>query len=371
MNSVVIKVCVSCIVTILLTSVAFIIICYTGEASWWGSDKSSILGKTRTEGDYCETFNSHLFLHERMNSISNLAFIIFGEMIIFCVYFDSKNLTQQQQQIHSNFQAARDVHVTSNINSNIKNDNTTNNGKLSGNMNINYNDGNGGHGVHIESIWLYLYGIFVIWIGITSFMFHASYKKFSQHLDVTAIYFLEFTFLFLVINIFIQSIFIQTIGINNTRSRLKFKFTFILITIDAILCVLTIIFRLPEIVIIVIVIGSLFLCSILLFLWIIIFIKSTKLIDDKKFLKKLFIYSLISFVLLVGGFCIRQLDLIICYPNSIFQIHALFHVIIASGVAFGFLIFRTIRQYENKNSNNCNREDSINQLELEMVNTTD
>ena len=332
------KVCVSCMVTILFTSITFILICYFGEASWWGSDKSSLLGKTRTSGDYCETFNSHLFLHERMNSISNLAFIIFGEIIIFCVFFDSykASTTEKNTELESRHSPiAQDVE-TSNLNETpivdalVKNDN--------------------GHGIYIDSIWLYLYGIFVIWIGITSFMFHASYKKYAQHLDVTAIYFLEFTFLLLVLNIFIQSIYINKLG--NGKTKFKFQLSLLLILIDVILSILTIIFKLSEIVIIIIVIGSLFLCSILLVLWMILFIKSKKLMNNKKFEKKFFICAIISFVLLVGGFSIRQLDSTVCYPNSIFQIHALFHVIIATGVACAFQIFRTINQYTNEPDNN-------------------
>jgi hypothetical protein len=78
--------------------------------------------------------------------------------------------------------------------------------------------------------WLIYHGIILIWGGIGSFAFHASYVKFGHLMDITSVYFmLTYPAVFAFLNIFLEDLnrISVTLNVGDTISQLLAPFVFL------------------------------------------------------------------------------------------------------------------------------------------------
>ena len=159
---------VTCAVCVSITFVIFAILSAVATGNWW--DNNHDLGYTKSGGDYCEHVNFNRFLREPANSLSNLGFIVLGEIVAIHFFFDILEKRKEKKKIPSN---------------NFDIENTSTN-------------------ITEYPIWSLLYGLSMMWVGTSSFMFHASLRWLSQTLDVAGIY--AMLLYFITLFIFLDSI---------------------------------------------------------------------------------------------------------------------------------------------------------------------
>lgn len=129
---------------IMLMFVVFLVILNIfGTGDWW--DEMTIFGKTRN-GNFCENIIWSNFFRQRANSWSNIFFILFGSLIILfylCVKFKIGDCYKQFpcDRLFHNFPS-----------------------------------------------WILIFGASEVYVGLTSLLYHASFKPVLQNLDIISIY---------------------------------------------------------------------------------------------------------------------------------------------------------------------------------------
>ena len=297
--------------SISITLVTFVIISILGTAEWW--DNNDNLGLTREDGDYCERVNFNRFLREPANALSNLGFIFCGEFVAIHFFFD---IIEKRQELKK-----QNINININTRKNVKT-------RQISSMIVDY------------PIWSLLNGLSIMWIGIGSFLFHASLRWFCQTLDVAAIYamllfyIIEFIF-FCIYRSYAQLYNIEIL--NKYENKVEIGLIIILFIFD----ILAIIYK--ESFVSFIVLPTTFVIVILANgLWYWYFGKKLLIESYRKKSLKIFVFGIIT---LITGFAIRQLDSYICNQRSFFQMHALFHVVVAISLVIMYLMMRNQKYY--------------------------
>lgn len=280
---------------ILVTVVITIVLSAIGKAEWW---KHKAFGYSEGGSEYCETKEFDQYLIEDANALSNLGFIFLGEFICSIFFADvfhgNNNANKLQQNEH--------------------------------NVIIQY------------PVWTLIYGMTMIYVGVASYLFHGALTWNTHTLDVASIYAAFLFFYGIVIMNYIYCLNIKYVKyIGNMACKLKVV-NYMMMLMLLILDILSIIYREPLTPLPVIgtfIYISLPLILVMIIVWLIMFWKYLK---TNYLCMKLLIMSVL---LLFGGFLIRQLDPIICFPDSFFQIHALFHVLLAFGLTFAYFLWRS------------------------------
>ena len=184
-------------------------------------------------------------------------------------------------------------------------------------------------------IWSLLYGLSVMWVGISSFLFHASLRWISQKMDVGAIYAMLLYFIALFIFFGLYRSYAQL-------KRLKILYEYenivqvVLIILLLLFDVLSFVYKesldsftvLPVTFVVLITVNG---------IWYAYFGKKLLI---KSARKKAFRIGVCGTIVFILGFTIRQLDGVVCIHRSFFQMHALFHVFIAIALVIMYIMLR-------------------------------
>eukprot|EP01083_Nonionella_stella_P241548 843432_1 len=153
-------------------------------------------------------------------------------------------------------------------------------------------------------VWSLLYGLSMIYVGIGSFFYHASLKHLAQITDVAAIY-----------------------AVHNMPHDPEWM-SYLCFCLCIVLDVFAFKYKTRFDPTKVLPISS-----------IIIVIKCLYFIVVNRQISSLF-FGVVALLMIVTGFGIRQMDKIYCNPDSWFQLHSLFHIMVAVGLLFAYLMLR-------------------------------
>ena len=248
---------------------------------------------------FCERKHIDEYLIEDANALSNLGFVILGEFVCSIYLYDIFHAPKKESILENNE-----------------------------------------HNIIIQfPIWTLIHGLTMMYLGIASYLFHGSLTFTTHALDVASIYAPFLYIVFLVIMNYVYFLGIQHMKwIKKDSKRNLNIINYILVFMLLILNIICIIIRnhLSSYEVVATFIIILFL--IILVLTIVWFIICWNHLKDRKRCIKLLILGVL---LLMGGFGIRELDAIICFPDSFFQIHALFHVLISIGLLVVYFMARS------------------------------
>lgn len=234
----------------------------------------------------CEVVRNQLF-RQRWNTISNIPFLFVGEIVLFTYFWDKS--------------AKSCMLASSNL-------------------------------LHRYPIWCLLYGIVVCMMGVTSFWFHASLTDPGHDFDVASILnILLYFHVFLFAQTLMELPCLQE-WILNERSVQE-----CCVAIFLLLCGLSEIFAAMHLISRKdLLIQSV---SVLVGQWLVLF--TLCLVYDRKHINwKSVGYGVAGFLLIGLGYVFRQIESKYCTPESSFQFHALFHVLVAFGLLGLFVMLR-------------------------------
>ena len=317
-----------------ITILIFIVISVTGESHWWSS---SFFGY-QYENNYCEDVETDNFLRQKANTISNLPFILIGELLIF-IYINDKRVLNNTDEMDIN-DSINNTNIATDTNIEIvttKNNDGFEREKETTNYDANNIDSDNDECTMTKCtikqypIWTLLYGVKLIYLGIASYLFHASMKSLGQRLDVAAIYSMVFYWIFLLTFEFMVSY-----KVDNISTKLK------IIVIIMILFDIIIIPTKHYLKPIFYFIMPLFMVTImiLLVIWYLIFGRKQLTTQRLKSSLAMGISGIFMFALgyIIGNTFDTSDGL--CSPDSWWQFHALFHCTTAIGNLMMIYMFR-------------------------------
>eukprot|EP01083_Nonionella_stella_P026667 73471_1 len=270
------KLAIRCFWVQIITIVGFIIIIQYGQASWWDL---SWFGSNK-RGMYCERVHSDDILKENSNSKSNIFFVLIGEIILFFYFYDS-----------AIFKSYR--------------------------TNSQY------------PVWSLLYGLSMIYVGIGSFFYHASLKHLAQITDVAAIYAVLIYFHVFLCYKFIVC-YLYRHNMPHDPEWMSYLCFCLCIVLDVFAFKYKTRFDSTKV---------LPISGIIIVIKCLYFIVVNRQKQNAKTFSSLY-FGVVALLMIVTGFGIRQMDKIYCNPDSWFQLHSLFHIMVAVGLLFAYLMLR-------------------------------
>ena len=271
---------INCIITNIMTIICLIFVVQIGQESWWDF---GWLGHNK-DGMYCERVRSHDFLKERSNSISNILFVLIGEIVLFFSWYD---ISIGKHPVRQNL-------------------------------------------IMKCPIWSVFYGLSLIYLGIGSFMYHASLKHVAQILDVAAIYAILLYFHLLLICKFVEK-YTKENHFEDFGKYFNLTLCGLLLVLDLMAFKYKGYFNSMK----VLPISA----GIIIFKFILFYVMNWEMINRYNLF-----YGLSALLFIVTGFISRQIDLKYCNPDSWFQLHSLFHILVAVGLFLAYLMLRAERQ---------------------------
>ncbi|GBG32872.1 Hypothetical Protein FCC1311_090972 [Hondaea fermentalgiana] len=288
----------------------------SGAATWWlescqasaectaNAWTSDFWGEPRPthDSEYCETYNYGAFMQQHANSLSNLVFCALGLLVFLCGLAD-------MVRIKSILAAPTDApyHVEN-------------------------------HAI-LCPIYSFMFGGALLTMGIFSFAFHAHNTRFTQQMDVGAI--------FILLNVIMAGAFQLNLDPDGKRSGI-IMFRFVLFVVTFGLSYLMTYYK-YSISTLELMLGQL--AAIGIFILTAVF-RRTRLRRGKD--HRLFFrgwrYIFVSVILLCVGYGMRELgvSLLYCEPDGAFQFHALWHALCALSAFLIYLFFRSERMHKPK-----------------------
>ena len=382
---------------IILTLIIFLIMLLFdiyGNGSWW--EDMDFLGNNRLIADYgwCEKNVWKNFWRQRANTWSNLGIIVPGYFFVFIYVFIKLNYGRRGNiDININ-----DSDCVNNVNNVIR--------KHTISLMINY------------PIWVLMYGLSLMYVGLTSGSYHATYKTYPQRMDLTAIYSIMLYFVFYEILKFKYARGIESIAkirnscksnndndididnddnddnddnttsddINNFNMSYNYKMNRFSNILCVVLNVLNIGIAIWRVVlntyiammeIYVIVIGLIVFFA--EYYWIIHFGIGLAHLQNAKTGKRCIKIGVAGLVILFVAFGFRQagdtdITNYFCDPQSFWQLHAVFHALL--GVALFVIFWAYFGQFSNRDVNNVVGTGAINvvnqvQMSIQIVQNHD
>ncbi len=246
-----------------------------GETAFW---KDIQLGPAGLYEEFCEKNRMDAFLREKMNSWSNLAFVWCGLVCLFMGFADKKSTDSENLIIKM-------------------------------------------------PIISYATGLSLIYLGLGSFLYHASLTRVMQRFDMAGTY-AAIAAVIIVGCLRMNEFFLKKKSSEISR-RNVYGWLLLMLTLDVIFYVfkwqMNSTFVLPFMIIV--------LMGIAVFLW------SKKEVEVKVFWPILALF----FVVLAYTFWVLDVKKILCDPDSLLQGHAAWHILTGLSLLFMYIYFRKIR----------------------------